>query len=402
MSKIFRFFGLGGVIVLLFAASAFASLTLDIGTITDQGGGTIAKATILANETSVNTYLDCYHANPTYIDPRTTTNKLNVAADLTTYNTNPGLDPVTFAFDYSPGKYHGYITSDDKVFFVRGASDTAPGGTVYIRVWSGIPNTQSSYYCLAKSFSNGALSGTAGTLLAATDYKADVPYAPLVWKFAEATTTIINPASITADLTAFSKQPAPPADGLRQITARDWKMWVATAVEPAAGEGVNDDELVKSSASINAGETYSFKAAAKNWFSEPSYVWGSSQDYEVGGSIAGGGVSAIYNFTTTAALGVNQFSLPMAADIMFDGTTSITTMQDLIDAINASVGPGTVKTAGWWLASSQTMIGWTNLDSTPVSINGAPSDPSGESLTKDKVYQMSVTVPVSFTLTGTR
>lgn len=147
--------------------------------------------------------------------------------------------------------------------------------------------------------------------------------------------------------------------------------------------------------------TYYARVVAYNYFGETASAAVPFQVVE-GGPPGGGIVSATYSFTKTLNLGINQFSVPMGTDIMFDGTTLIVTMQDLINAINDKVGLGTVKTAGWWLASSQTMVGWTNLDSTPVRINGAAADPTGEQLQQDKVYQMSVGAPVTFNLTGTR
>jgi hypothetical protein len=132
----------------------------------------------------------------------------------------------------------------------------------------------------------------------------------------------------------------------------------------------------------------------------------------------GGALTVTCNFSTSASLGINQFAVPFTTTpttpIQFQGPVgtpvSINNMQQLVDAINRPVveggaGAGTVKTAGWWNKTAQVMVGWTGIDGTVAAQNGAPATLAGEvfgAATMDKVYQMSVARPVSFTLTGTR
>jgi len=111
----------------------------------------------------------------------------------------------------------------------------------------------------------------------------------------------------------------------------------------------------------------------------------------------------ICSFETSSTIGINQFSIPFSA-ITFEGSTSkaISTMADLVSEIKAAAGSSAIKTIGWWNPTTQKMVGWTGIDSSNIqAYNGAP-DINTYNIIKDKVYQMSVSKPITFKISGIR
>ncbi|MBN2057381.1 MAG: hypothetical protein JW782_01110 [Candidatus Saganbacteria bacterium] len=164
---------------------------------------------------------------------------------------------------------------------------------------------------------------------------------------------------------------------------------------------------------LEPGETYQIIAWNRNWFSVPGddNVADLSNKRTVpwtllGAGMMGGPMEIHCDFNTSGTLGINQFTVPAATAIVFNGPTvtgrTITTMQDLINAL-ADEGI-TVGTAGWWQETAQIMVGWTDVSGTPIptGIIGLPSDYTFRSTGPDRVYQMSVSAPISFTLAITR
>ena len=108
-----------------------------------------------------------------------------------------------------------------------------------------------------------------------------------------------------------------------------------------------------------------------------------------------------YSLKNNTYLGINQFSIPFSSPT-FESYSPLQTVRDLVESINAVAGSKIVKTFGWWDADKQTMVGWTNVDTTPVPQNGAPQTLQESYLVRDKVYQSSVSQNINFKISGVR
>ncbi|MBI5400289.1 hypothetical protein HZB07_06800 [Candidatus Saganbacteria bacterium] len=345
--------------------------------------------------------LEAYHSNPNGSDPRITTNRIRIAANFEAYNSNSGLGAGPgFTLDYA--RYLGYLTTDNKIFFVRGSSDTAPGGTVYVRIWSGAANVANSYYSQAVSFANGALVGQEGTLNATTNYRAASPYPPVITQFQEVATTVIPARTRTGTLVVNAQQPATPTDGLREVTRYLWRRGTAadalSDVSGATGQNLSSDL-----ATLSTGTTYYFQTQHTNWFGNASNT--PPVNYTIAGAVAAGaGVTVSYTFVRLAgSFGLNQFSLPFVANI---GPTPINTIDGLVAQLNAAAGTGSpaITSIGWWNETSQIDQGYTITYSgtTPTfaAVNGANVDPTAERVVLNRSYQVAVSRgfgPVIFT-----
>ena len=104
------------------------------------------KATLLSDlkSGSPKYYVDCYHYDPFGKDPRPKVDRLNIAKDDATAFANNGAGMPNN--DYT--KYLGYVRADENLWFLRAPDNSAPGGTVFIRVWMGrgigLPPTRGS------------------------------------------------------------------------------------------------------------------------------------------------------------------------------------------------------------------------------------------------------------------
>ncbi|MBN2057602.1 MAG: hypothetical protein JW782_02245 [Candidatus Saganbacteria bacterium] len=386
----------------LLGSTAFASLTLTLGDVRNQSNSVINSDTLLTGLRSGTFYLDIYHANPFGRDPRDTTNRLLIAADDAVYGDNSGLGaPPSYTLDYS--KYLGYITSDNKLFFVRGASESAPGGTVYVRVWSGTPNAENSYYSRAASFANGALSPTSGMLNATTNYKAASPYPPVFTKFEETKTTFVDGSPATATLKIYATQPSP-TDGIREVTGYGWRMGTAsdTLADVRDASGTN---LELASEDLEVGRTYFFQTVHRNWFGEAASA---VQAYTVTGGVSEIGTAAFAFRKDPDGLGINTFPIPFTTI----SSASITNVKELAEYIIANNEPDNavpaISTIGWWDDVNMQPVGYriartAGGDIVYTASAGVDADPAKETLSKDKVYQVSVTrTGVNLNLTGTR
>jgi hypothetical protein len=238
----------------------------------------------------------------------------------------------------------------------------------------------------------------------------------------EVTTTTFGTTITTARKLVFKAEQPTKTVGTTtaQIQVKQAEWTIAHGTAPAttsSGDTTNPLQLTIND--VVAGDTYTATFKYKSYWGDFGTV--DTRSYTVGAGVPGGPGGALTvtcNFSTSASLGINQFAVPFTTTpttpIQFQGPVgtpvSINNMQQLVDAINRPVveggaGAGTVKTAGWWNKTAQVMVGWTGIDGTVAAQNGAPATLAGEvfgAATMDKVYQMSVARPVSFTLTGTR
>jgi len=398
------------LLLILFAAwllcnSAEASLTVTLDNIRDQNNNVIANSSLLTSLRNNGNQIETYHSQP--VNPTLTTNRIRIAPDAAAYNSDPGVGPAPgYVLDYS--KYLGYVTSDDKMFFVRGASGSAPGGTVWVRVWSGTPNTAGSYYSTASNYSNGALSPDSGTLTATTSYKAAEPYTPSISQFEEATTRLVGGTIPTSTLKVTSTAGSGP-DGLREITGYAWVMWRHDDFEPDPKvplAGKTSQILELGAGEVTSGVTYDFKVRHAN-------VWGNSgwsdpQSYQVAGPDGAAATTEAWLLRKPGSkTGVNTIAIPFNTNKEIkrksDGTkVDISTVNLLIEEINAqSGGVGTVKVFGWYDANTQMHKGLTYIAYEGASVNaGASIATTGEAaselltrpIVQNRPYQISVSV----------
>lgn len=390
---------LGGLLLVFFlAGSSFAALNLKIGS------------------TPI-TLIDSYYTRPS--SPLVTTEKLKIASNISTYNSSPISDPDT-GKDFSV--YRAYL-SGENCFYVRNASPSAPGGTIYVRVWKANPNTKGSYYSAFSSFANGALASTSGTLNAATNYKADVPYKPLVNKFEESTVT--QGGKKTSTLKVYSTQ-STATDGKREVTAYAWKMWqgagTAAALKSAKVLASKTSSVLSlGEKDVKTGQTYWFAVRYSNWFGGTDN-WSAPVSYTVsgsGGTIivgSGGKLTKIYTLYKSAGeFGINTVTFPFdfTQTVSDEGSKKVAlkTVADLLKLINTKAGAQVVSVFGYYDNYNQKQVGLssitysgTNIDTTKSSVVGAASVKAvlAEAINPDRAYQVSLSgiSKVEFRLTG--
>ena len=296
------------------------------------------------------------------------------------------------------------------------------GGTLYVRIWDTTAQTLNNYYAI------GAYGVSAGTTLPTDNYitsitcdhLANVPDTAVITQFNESFTYLAGQTTSEASLVTSARAGTAASNSIKPFTNPNWYKWnndgsarpgtpTSQVVAPAYSYPPGTQTLTLQSPDVITGGNYKFQVNYQN-------EWGVGTDSSVvthalAGGGGGGAVAALYAFKkVTSSFGINQFSVPMSGTVTFDATspvpthtTGISTLADLVSAIKAAAGSTTiVKTVGWWDKNNQIMVGWTDVDTTPVAQNGAPSTLAGETIQRDKVYQMSVSTDISFTLSGNR
>ena len=385
---------------LIICSPALAALDLSLGTIKQVDGSTDVSSTDLLDVSK--NMIDAYYVTPP-ADPRTTTNRLLLAPNIVTYNTNA---PEAKADWSDPTKYKGYI-SGGNYFFTRHTASDSPGANIYIRVWSSGPNVQGGYYAKASgSFSNGTTSTVMDTLNATTSYKADVPYTPNITKFEEIATTLAD-GTKTSSLNVFSAQSSA-TDGLREITNYSWKMGTSPAVLSTV-DGATGRTLVLNSSQLDIGQTYYFEVTHTNWFGSKA---SSVDDYTVSGSSTTR-LIATYPLTSTG-LGINTLAIAFDASkgdikgaddsvIVAEGETF--TVAALITEVNRQAGSNVVQTFGYYDNTTKKQVGLVVVsdplsESTPTSGDDAAEILAHVIDGEGEPYQVSVSSDVDFVLKG--
>lgn len=280
-----------------------------------------------------------------------------------------------------------------------------------------------TFYGGAYHLDNILLSGTdpkTFELNFALEYQKAVPYAPSSISIQESQVRVGETTETRTTLTITITHNPGASPNIREVrggTLGTYALQVVRVgdVSPVAtiapGTDITGPSLINQNSGtftirgsyLQAGQPYTITAWNRNWWGDGGTA---SRSWTLlGAGIMGGPLTADYSFSTTPALGINQFSIPVVSSIMFDSTTSIANLQELITAIDTKAGADTVKTVGWWEKTSQVMVGWVKKSGRWEPQNGAPATPNLEvfgSLSRDKVYQMSVARSVAFTLSGNR
>lgn len=376
-------------LLVAFSLPAFGAATITMGAIKDNANNSISLTSLMDISGSL---IDAYYYNPSGSDPRLTTNRLSLASDLNAYNTNPipaNDDGSSFSV------YRGYVSSSNSYYFVRNASDSAPGGTVYIRVWKSNPNQQGSYYSAVHGFANGAFADVPATLNATTSYKADAPYTPLITKFEETVTTMAD-GSKSSSLKVYSSQPSA-TDGVREVTGYSWEMGTS-ADGLSAVSGATAATLSLDSAALTVGQTYYFSAIHSNWFGSKASVVAS---YTVRGSGEVDVQSVTLNLVK-GTNGINSIAMPFGAE-SYVGSTKISTALDLVNAINTAAGAKVVTSFGRYKAGSMAEGVILKADSTDAqsAFGEGITGLANISLEKGVGYQVYVNKNVSLTIKNT-
>ena len=300
-------------------------------------------------------------------------------------------------------------------------------GTAYVRAWDGPARTQKSYYGFTAQGYNIDEGDAAGAMnLPApptpayhfkmkgfkTDYLADIPRAPEVGAIGESMQRSGDDyiLTLTVGINYSEGSPKIQTAGHSSNDNKKYrlKVWIGD-VEPD-GSTLDGKWVIATDGSVTlTGEdyppgTYHFKAQAWNWFGEGP--WGPQKDYTtLSGGPGGGPDSASYNLIKLdAGLGVNTF--PIAYTQVT--SPSITTIKDLVEAINAQAEEPIVTAIGWWNPDTQQPQGYIiNIDfdaGTITGFEGTKDLPAPEEvvLEKDKVYQVSVLKNATFDITGLR
>jgi len=279
-----------------------------------------------------------------------------------------------------------------------------------IRVWNDAAKGDNSLYTDIETFDVPSGSGAEDDYDIVYKYIKATPGIAVISAYEDTGTVYINPPDpAVREVTFMSRAPQVEFGGNYYDVQIKQSIWEITKnSEPAITETVSGKNLTFSTDTaddLTPGTQYSLRVKHKNYWDQESPDWSTPPLVYIvgeGGPSVGGEISATYALTTTADLGVNQFSVPITSGIMFDGTTSIVTIKDLIDAIDAKATTPIVTTVGYWNPSVQVMAGWVWDGVAWVQQNGAPADITTVNIETDKVYQISVSADIGFTLSGTR
>lgn len=293
-----------------------------------------------------------------------------------------------------------------------GLADMPVGAAIYLRIWEGTPGSGAGKYYIDVPYTvrgnpveTVSIAGARTTILNAMPPIPSIDPATLSEKLARRPLpSTVYDLQLKYDIIAGTPDGSI-TDGyqvqvIMQNADLSWPSW-PTSLGPDFF--AHSDGLTPLDAYYVSGKTYRLRARALNHLgpTAPDARWSAQVEYQ---SLAGGGgpMTVTCNFNTTSALGVNQFSIPARLPVTFDGPTvtgrSINTIQDLIDAIVAE--RVMVNTLGWWDPVRQVMVGWSELAGTPREQNSPGS--RTDALVRDRAYQVSVSAPITFTLTGTR
>lgn len=296
--------------------------------------------------------------------------------------------------------------------FSLNTNPASMGDMTYLRFWENGAPAENGYYRTFGPYAPADPTPSNNVLGAfQTNYKAAAPYKPLITSFAETKTTMVG-GGTSASIVVSSGQPDP-TDGYREITEYGWMMWKEGDSEPGGANKTGGVSLNLTSSEVIAGETYNFKVMYGNYFGQ---VWSDPQKYTIGKGAAGGGPETItYTFQyvqlQNGPMGINTFTFPFTSTA---SPAAVATMKDLAYAIISQNDPGNaisaVSTIGMWFPDKMWPVGYTitktGAGTTPADFifaGGADLKAGGdEPLVKDRAYQISVTRPCTFKITGTR
>lgn len=390
----------------------FGAATLTFNVV-DQSGAALSGSAIKSGS-----LLEGYWTDVTSTKPDTTTGIMVIAPNSAAFVIPAAADTPTT----QPAKTFAYWL-DPTCYFWRNNSETAPGGTAWVRLWS---NSSKNYY-VYKSFSNGWNTDTIPTMTVGKNdwYGAFKPYDPSIIQFEEITKTPI-PGTKTFNL-KITAQDGSGATGLRQIQERTWEWGTSPTLAGATITGNIGNALELTEAQAPVGVPLYFRVTHKNW-------WGTAlspiQSYTVagGGTVGPTTISWILRKPTT---GVNTVSFPF---VIGDATKPVVnagagltsdldenkngkiSVGELIKAINDQaiaanpILPPVVTVFGWYDEVTQKHIGLTSItgnDAKNIPTSGTFTGGTdfntivNTSVSKDRSYQVTTnTDGINITIKG--
>lgn len=290
------------------------------------------------------------------------------------------------------------VRDSGRLLYYQYENMSLSGGTLWARAWKNGIRVQGAYY--SKNSYGVTPSHIPPTPVNVTDirtiYKADVPYRPSIGTIEEAMVRQGDVLVLTLKIPVNYSQDG--SDGKREITGLSLRI-----TYPDGSTETRDGASITLS-DVPSG-TYRFKPIATNWFGNTE---GTEMPYTTLGIGAAGPETVTINFLKpTGDLGVNPFGYPFASVI---SPEAISSLKQLIQAVNAQAGANVVTVAGWWIKETQEPAGYIisyNSDSVNdfksfLTVGDVPADPADHALVKDTAYQLSVLREAAVTLTGTR
>jgi hypothetical protein len=332
------------------------------------------------------------------------TNKLNTSSVIQWVYGNPGLpDPDETGLLHSGTLFNTYNIGEGTAA-TAGTFDinTAATSSSRLRVWENGGPAQGNWYKDLGPYAVGdPLPSENNIDNFQTNVLADIPPAPTVNAGGYKLTWDSGKADYLVDFNLTAVKAASPNVGVvsYQIRVRnaadDWASGKTYSGSDATWNIVEDPD----DPYFSAGENYVAQAMATNYFG--SSPWGTEKTFLIpaGGDFVGGVSSVPITLVNVQdSHGVNKVSVPFAPAYL--ETTTITTLQDLIDTINGIADAKVVRTLGYWDKNTQAAVGWTFKDdgSVDTKIN-TTEDPSAVNLVANLPYQIYVTENVGpFTL----
>lgn len=251
---------------------------------------------------------------------------------------------------------------------IRQYDKSTQTGTVFIRSWDSTPvRAQGRHYGISIGYAAAAGIAPPSQYTVSsfrTDYLADIPVnAPTFTTFSESNLRIGETSEVVLSLgMGWSYSPGA-APNLVVATGYDVKYWISSAGETEPAD--DDPNRVASAGGLSwslpatdpkppggkfGAGTYNFKVRARNEFG--AGPWSTPRVWT---TLAGGGVGAAGEVTyamkkAEGGLGLNSIAILHTPPFNVDTTTptAVTTIKDLVAAINAKSGvKDTVTTIGW-------------------------------------------------------
>ena len=316
-----------------------------------------------------------------------------------------------FAGQAIKGRVGDYVdVAGNGGFFLANQVDVPMSSSYYVRYWTEPQSDGYTYY---------------GNSLTKTPWASGLPV-PFEEPFTSFTlyqaSTPPAPTALTATLTGYTADPVtygpdkPIVDlvmtvdvSKHQITDYEFRI---QQINPVSGGTIGDPVILPASGKTIQNKTvfalnssYLIDARVRNNFATDPATWGPSPATRLDiGGVPAGPISLEY----TLGPGIVQFAVsvdPTNAD--FKVNNGALTGNN-IDAFLKRLNSNQISTFGWWDGAKPVgyIITWSGAaapytptytrvpNTTPLAVNVA--------LEKDKVYQMSLGAPLSFTITGTR
>lgn len=320
---------------------------------------------------------------------------------------SPGLpDPNATNYLHSGTLYNSYNVGAGTIGDAETGKfdiNTSAPSSSYLVIWENGGPATGSYYTRKGPYSSGAVTPTEVDFNASfrTSYLADVPLPPSV--SASNYKLTWDGSSYQVAFTLTGNAPSSPNV---EVLSTGWSIRVRKATDDWAAGKVYNSKSASITEDPNdpyftAGEYYVAVAASSNYFGNSG--WGTELNFQIPTGGGGGAVIATYNLTAAPADGIGLNAVTIVHNGSFnvdsDPVTSVSTIGDLVTAINAKAA-GSVVTAIGVLENNQMQGVYITYDASGVpTYTPTVGFTSGADTALARLMQLQISVTQDVTVT---